>query len=135
VASAPAAVSTPTTATSTDLRQWRSPEATIPSPESTPDLEATIAAQAAVIAELRATIAEHARVIDTLTARVAVLERQLGRHSRNSSKPPSSDGLAKPPAAWRERRGGRRAGSGRTRPAPTLPGALPRRGLCPGCAP
>ena len=58
--------------------------------------------------ELRAVNAEQARVIDALQARVAELERQLGRHSGNSSKPPSSDGLGKPPAPRRERRGGGR---------------------------
>jgi transposase len=32
-----------------------------------------------------------------LTARLADLERRLGLNSRNSGKPPSSDGLKKPP--------------------------------------
>jgi len=60
--------------------------------------------------ELRAVTDEQARVIGALTARVAELERQLGRHSQNSSKPPSSDGLAKPPVSRRQRRGGRGPG-------------------------
>jgi transposase len=68
----------------------------------------TVAVQAAAIVELRAVNAEQARVIEALQARVAELERQLGRHSGNSSKPPSSDGLGKPPAPRRERRGGGR---------------------------
>ena len=47
------------------------------------ELVALIAAQAAEIAALRAHIAE--------------LERRLGLNSSNSGKPPSSDGLKKPP--------------------------------------
>ena len=64
--------------------------------------------QAAVIVELRAANAAQARVVEALQARVAELERRLGRHSRNSSKPPSSDGFAKPPTPRRERGGGGR---------------------------
>ena len=50
--------------------------------------------------------------IERLTARVAELERRLGLNSRNSSKPPSSDGLAKPvvkppPRSLRQRMGRR----------------------------
>ena len=46
--------------------------------------------QEAVIAALKAVIVE-------LRARIAELERQLGLNSSNSGKPPSSDGLTKPP--------------------------------------
>jgi uncharacterized coiled-coil protein SlyX len=81
-------------------------------------LEATVAVQAAVIAELRAANAEPARLIATLQARVAELERRLGKDSSNSSKPPSSDGLAK---ATRSARGdGGRRGPGKQ---PGAPGA------------
>ena len=86
-----------------------------------PGRDAVVAAQAAVMVELRAANAEQARVIEALTARVAELERQLGRHSGNSSKPPSSDGLAKPPAPGRERRAG--AGGRRPGKQPGAPGA------------
>ena len=73
------------------------PEAAIASPDVPgTDAAATIAVQAAVIAELRAANAEQACLIATLQARVAELERRLGKDSSNSSKPPSSDGLGKP---------------------------------------
>jgi len=65
-------------------------------------MEATVAVQAAVIAELRAANAEQARLIATLQARVVELERRLGKDSSNSSKPPSSDGLGKPARAGRQ---------------------------------
>jgi transposase len=42
--------------------------------------------------------------IGTLTARVAALEARLNQDSHNSSKPPSSDGLAKEPAQRKEER-------------------------------
>ena len=77
-----------------------------------------MAVQAAVIAELRAANAEQARLIATLQARVAELERRLGRDSSNSSKPPSSDGLAKATRPARGDRGRRRPGK-----QPGAPGA------------
>jgi transposase len=94
-------------------------EAAIPSPDL--DLEATVAVQAAVIAELRAANAEQARLLDTLKARVVELERRLGKDSSNSSKPPSSDGLGKPSRA--ARRGAGRAEGRRPGKQPGAPGA------------
>jgi transposase len=94
-------------------------EAVIPSPD--PDLEATVAVQAAVIVELRAVNAEQARLIATLQARVAELERRLGRDSSNSSMPPSSDGLRKPSRV--ERRADERAEDRRPGKRPGAPGA------------
>jgi transposase len=94
-------------------------EAAIPS--SDPDLEATVAVQAAVIVELRAANAEQARLIATLQARVAELERRLGKDSFNSSKPPSSDGLRKPARAARRADG--RAERRRPGKQPGAPGA------------
>ena len=41
--------------------------------------------------------ARHAAEMATLRERVAELERQVGLNSGNSGKPPSSDGLKKPP--------------------------------------
>jgi transposase len=86
-----------------------------------PELEATVAVQAAVIAELRAANAEQARLIAALQARVGELERRLGKDSSNSSKPPSSDGLRKPARA--ERRADERAVRRRPGKQPGAPGA------------
>ena len=49
------------------------------------------------VEQLLAVLAQRDALIATLTARIAELEARLGKNSRNSSKPPSSDGLAKPP--------------------------------------
>lgn len=70
------------------------------------ELVGLVAAQAAQIAELKARIAE--------------LERQLGSSSRNSSKPPSSDGLAKPAPRSLRRPSGRRPGGQPGHPGATL---------------
>jgi transposase len=83
------------------------------------DLEATVAVQAATIAELRAVNAAQAQAIAALEARVAGLERRLGADSANSSKPPSSDGLRKPA---RTRQRGAEQAEGRRAPG-TQPGA------------
>ena len=72
-----------------------------------------------VIDQLRAANARLVEANAALQARVAELERRLGKDSSNSSRPPSSDGLGKPPVSRRERRGGgRRAGK-----QPGAPGA------------
>jgi transposase len=59
---------------------------------------------------LAALVVAQAAQIAVLTARVAELERRLGLNSRNSSKPPSSDGLAKPPPKSLRKGSGRRPG-------------------------
>lgn len=56
------------------------------------------------IAELEAENAELRRTIATLEARIAQLEERLGRNPRNSSMPPSAEGLNKPSANRAERR-------------------------------
>src|SRR6266508_1502105 len=82
-------------------------EAVISSPDL--DLEATVAVQAMVIDQLREANARLVAANAALAARVAELERRLGKDSSNSSRPPSSDGLGKPPAPRQQRRGGGRA--------------------------
>ncbi|MGO9891856.1 MAG: IS66 family transposase [Solirubrobacteraceae bacterium] len=64
-------------------------------------------------AELEALVAQQARRIAELEALVAELRARLDQNSRNSSKPPSSDGYAKPPAERKRslrRRSGRKPG-------------------------
>ena len=65
-------------------------------------------------------VAAQAVEIERLTARVVELERRLGLNSRNSSKSPSSDGLAKPPPRSLRKQSGRRAGKQPGTPGATL---------------
>ena len=48
------------------------------------------------VGQLLVALAERDALIVVLAGRVAELEARLGKNSQNSSKPPSSDGLAKP---------------------------------------
>lgn len=61
--------------------------------------------------DLAALVVEQAEKINQLEAEVADLKRRLAQNSRNSSRPPSSDGLAKPPVKKSLRRpSGRKPG-------------------------
>jgi transposase len=60
--------------------------------------------------ELLALIEAQARTIEELRAEVAELKRRLGRNSRNSSQPPSTDGPAVSPSRAARRHGARRPG-------------------------
>jgi transposase len=76
--------------------------------------------QAAVIEAQAVLLAEQAAEIERLKARVAELEARLGANSRNSSKPPSSDGLAKPAPKSLRRKSGRKPGGQDGHPGRTL---------------
>src|SRR3954466_15575750 len=96
-------------------------------------LAALVAAQERTIAQLQARIAEQ-------DARIAELERQLAVSSRNSSKPPSSDGLDKlAPKSLRGRSGRKPGGQpgheGRTLRQVAAPDevVVHEPGACTGC--
>jgi transposase len=61
----------------------------------------------ATLAEQNRVLAEHNRV---LAERIAELERRLDANPRNSHRPPSSEGYAKPPPRSRRTRSGRQPG-------------------------
>ena len=96
-------------------------------------LAALVAAQERTIAQLQARIVEQ-------DARIAELERQLVASSRNSSKPPSSDGLDKPAPKSLRGRSGRKPGGqpgreGRTLRQVAVPDevVVHEPGACAGC--
>jgi transposase len=77
-----------------------------------PSQSQTIETLLAIIEEQRAIIGKQQKEIAVLTARVAELERRLGLNSSNSGKPPSSDGLSRPPrtSSLREKTGKKSGG-------------------------
>ena len=75
--------------------------------------DAQLAAQAAAAAELREQVAG-------LQAQVADLAARLGQNSGNSSRPPSSDGLAKPAPKSLRKKTGRKPGRPKGQPGVTM---------------
>ncbi len=71
-------------------------------------------------ADLIDLILQQADRIEELSAQVQHLEDQLARNSRNSSKPPSSDGLKTPRRTSRRKKGERKAGGQKGHPGNTL---------------
>jgi len=65
---------------------------------------------AALVVQQAATIERLGTEVIELRAEVAELKRRLAQNSRNSSRPPSSDGLSKPPAKSLRRPSGRKPG-------------------------
>jgi transposase len=65
---------------------------------------------AALVVSLRAELAETRAELDRALERIAELEARLGQTPRNSSKPPSSEVLAKPAPRSLRKKSGRRPG-------------------------
>lgn len=79
--------------------------------EQLPDLkQLTSEEKDRLIEALWAQVQLQKRQIERLEARVKELESQVSKNSRNSSKPPSSDGLKKPKPQSERKRSGRKPG-------------------------
>src|SRR5215210_8606276 len=73
-----------------------------------------------LVEDLSAQLADQREMIASLTARLNDLEDRLAKNSRNSSKPPSSDPLAKPNPKSLRGRSGKKPGGQKGHPGSTL---------------
>ena len=83
-------------------------------------LREVVEAKDAEVAVLRAQLEAYRSQLEELRAEVEVLRARLGQNPRNSSKPPSSEGLAKPAPKSLRTRSGRGPGRPKGQPGATL---------------
>jgi transposase len=83
-------------------------------------LREVIEAKDAEVAVLRAQLEAYRAQVEELRAEVEALRAMLRQSPRNSSKPPSSEGLAKPAPKSLRKRSGRRPGRPKGQPGATL---------------
>jgi len=76
-----------------------------------------------LLAERDVALTQRDALIAALAGRVAELEARLGKNSRNSSKPPSSDGLGKPAPKSLRKASGRKPGKQQGNPGFPSPAA------------
>jgi transposase len=74
------------------------------------DDPSTSAEESSLVAELREEIASLRSLVDKLSLEIVELRARLGMNPRNSSKPPSSEGYAKPAPKSRRTRSGKKPG-------------------------
>ncbi len=95
------------------------------------------------IVQLEAIVAEQSAIIAKQAVKIAELEKRLNKNSRNSSKPPSSDGLSKPRsnASSLRKKGKNKSGEqpgheGKTLKRTSTPDKIERHSLtqCPSCS-
>ena len=80
-----------------------------------------LAAAVEIIGTLQVQIETLKELVASQASRIAELERQLGKNSTNSGKPPSSDGLKKPPRTQSLREpSGKKSGGQKGHPGRTL---------------